>query len=284
MPSGHADEGGAGEAEAEADGHKHGHVDEHGHADADADEDVAADADRDVDVDVDGDVVRRASGGASPEGRQAPLSSRSSGASRRRTARDDGTRAGASGSSLHPMFPGPPTSRSLRAAFVAGAMTLACDRGASDRGASSTEASAPSAPAPRAPSLPSPSLPPLTPKPLAPLQILRFSFSSGVKAKEPVDFLEAAGPGQRVYAHMAFKNTNHEPRSVHVVFRVNAERRTALDLKIDPSQSYRTWAFNTLKEQDRSGTLALEVTDETGQTLLSEKLPIKATGKPGKGK
>jgi hypothetical protein len=69
-----------------------------------------------------------------------------------------------------------------------------------------------------------------------------------------------------------------------VVFRVNEERRTTLDLKIDPSQSYRTWAFNTLKEQDRSGTLALEVTDETGQTLLSEKLPIKATGKPGKGK
>lgn len=112
--------------------------------------------------------------------------------------------------------------------------------------------------------------------------MLRFAFSSGVKAKEPVDFLEEAGPGMRVYAHMAFKNTNPEPRQIHLVFRVNGERRTLLDLKVDSSQSYRTWAFNTLRDQDRSGQLTLEVTDETGQTLLSEKLPLKATVKPPK--
>lgn len=84
----------------------------------------------------------------------------------------------------------------------------------------------------------------------------------------------------RVYAHMTFKNPNPEPRQIHLVFRVNGERRTMLDLKVEPSQSYRTWAFNTLHKQDRNGELTLEVTDEKGQTLLSEKLPIQSTVRP----
>ncbi len=131
---------------------------------------------------------------------------------------------------------------------------------------------------------PAPSASSGPPEALPPLQLLRSSFTSGIKGKEPVDFLESAAPGQRVYAHLGFRNPGKETRKVHVVFRVNGERRTMLDLKVDPSLSYRTWAFNTLKDQDRSGQLTLEVTDETGQTLVSEKLPIKATGKPTKGK
>lgn len=53
-----------------------------------------------------------------------------------------------------------------------------------------------------------------------------------------------------------------------------------LDLNVEPSPSYRTWAFNTLRKQDRSGHMTLEVTDEAGKTLVSEKLPIKEAGRP----
>lgn len=115
-----------------------------------------------------------------------------------------------------------------------------------------------------------------------PLQMLKFAFTSGVKAKEAVDELTEAPAGKRVYAHMTFRNTNREARSVRVIFRVNGDRRTMLDLKVEPAQSYRTWAFNTLKETDRTGELTLEVTDEDGKHLYGDRLPIKATkGKLG---
>lgn len=166
-------------------------------------------------------------------------------------------------------------------ALLAALGLLAACKQAPDAGASAGPSAAPSAPAPW-PSA-APAGPATTEKkrdePPQPLQLFRFSFTSEVKGKEPVDKLEAALPGKRVYAHMTFKNPNREPRSVHVVFRVNNEKRTTLDLKVDPSASYRTWAFNTLKEGDTRGQLTLEVTDETGQTLLSEKLPIKQKGK-----
>jgi hypothetical protein len=141
----------------------------------------------------------------------------------------------------------------------------------------STEAQ-PSASASQAPP---PSAPPLRPAPREPappkpLQLLRFSFTSEIKAKEPVDRLDRAEPGKRVYAHFTFKNTNPEPRTIKLVFRVNGDRRTMLDLKIDPSLSYRTWGFNTLKDSDKSGELTLEATDDTGVVLTTEKLPIGA--------
>jgi hypothetical protein len=135
----------------------------------------------------------------------------------------------------------------------------------------------PSASAPAPPtSAPSVRPAPKEPAPPKALQLLRFSFTSEIKAKEPVDRLERAEPGKRVYAHFTLKNTNPEPRIIKLVFRVNGERRTMLDLKIDPSLSYRTWAFNTLKDSDRSGELTLEATDDTGLVLTSEKLPIGA--------
>jgi hypothetical protein len=168
--------------------------------------------------------------------------------------------------------------RALGAALLV--LTVGCQRDTAQGAAASSSAPAPPLPAPSASLRPAPSAPP-TP-PAQPLQLFRFSFTSEVKNREPADFLEAAEPGQRVYAHMAFKNSNPEPRVVHLVFRVNGERRTSLDLKVTPSQSYRTWAFNTLKDQDREGHLTLEVTDETGQTLLNERLPIKPARKTSK--
>lgn len=106
-----------------------------------------------------------------------------------------------------------------------------------------------------------------------PLQLLRFSFTSEVKGKEPVDRLERGVPGERVYAHLAFRNRGDESRPVHVVFRVNGERRTKLDLKVEPSWSYRTWGFNTLKVDDK-GELTVTVTDDEGLVLVEEKLPV----------
>jgi hypothetical protein len=137
---------------------------------------------------------------------------------------------------------------------------------------------APPAPSalPSASIAPAPRPAPREPAPPKPLQLLRFSFTSEIKAKEPVDRLDRAEPGKRVYAHFTFKNTNPEPRTIKLVFRVNGDRRTMLDLKIDPSLSYRTWGFNTLKDSDKSGELTLEATDDTGVVLTTEKLPIGA--------
>lgn len=120
--------------------------------------------------------------------------------------------------------------------------------------------------------------------PRPPLQVLRFAFTSEIKAKEPTDKLTYATAGERVYAHMTLRNRapnqRDEKRSVKVVFRVNEERRTTLDLKVDPSWSYRTWAFNTLKDDDK-GELTLQVTDDEGNLIIDEQLPIKP---PAKGK
>lgn len=137
----------------------------------------------------------------------------------------------------------------------------------------STIPSASVAPVPSAPPV---RPPPREPAPVKPLQLLRFSFTSEIKAREPVDRLERAEPGKRVYGHFTFKNTNSEARTIKLVFRVNGERRTMLDLKIEPSLSYRTWGFNTLKDSDKSGELTLEATDDAGLVLTSEKLPIGA--------
>lgn len=173
--------------------------------------------------------------------------------------------------------------------------SLSCGRGALLLGALAAwllSCKKPAEADPPAPVLSVPPDPPPAPRPppassareevKKPIQMLKFAFTSGVKAKEAVDELTEAPAGKRVYAHMTFKNPNREARSVRVIFRVNGDRRTMLDLKVEPAQSYRTWAFNTLKETDRTGELTLEVTDEDGKHLYGDRLPIKAAkGKLG---
>jgi hypothetical protein len=121
---------------------------------------------------------------------------------------------------------------------------------------------------------PSGSAPP-APAP-TPLQLLRFTFTSGVRGKEPVDVLDAAAPGQRVWAHFAVRNRSGDTRNLAVVFLVNGQKRTSLDLKIDPSWSYRTWSFNTLRKTDTEGEIVLNATEEQGAVLVHARLPIKA--------
>ena len=117
---------------------------------------------------------------------------------------------------------------------------------------------------------PSASIPP-APKP--PLQLLRFRFTTAVHGKEPVDELLAIAPSERVYAHVALRNRSGETRKVKMVFRVAGVDRTSLDLDVQSSWSYRTWGYNTVREGDK-GDVEVTIVDDTGATLVDEKIPI----------
>ena len=111
----------------------------------------------------------------------------------------------------------------------------------------------------------------------AQLQVLRLTLTSEVKQKEPVDELKEAGPGQRVWAHLAIRNRAPDARRVSVTFKVDGEERSTIDLQIASSWSFRTWAYNTLRAGDKSGELTVEVRDDAGNVVGQAKLPIKAT-------
>jgi hypothetical protein len=107
-----------------------------------------------------------------------------------------------------------------------------------------------------------------------PLQILKFRFTSGIKNRDPVDKLEHAKPGERVYAHFAVRNRTGRKRQITVVFAIDGKEKTKVDLAIDQSWEWRTWAYNTVAATEK-GTLTLSVTDDEGHPLLDEKLPIR---------
>lgn len=109
------------------------------------------------------------------------------------------------------------------------------------------------------------------------LQMLRLTLTSEVKQKEPVDELKEAGPGQRVWAHLTVRNRAPEARRVSVIFKVDGDERSTVDLPIASSWSFRTWAYNTLRAGDKSGELTVEVRDDAGAVIGQAKLPIKAT-------
>ena len=113
------------------------------------------------------------------------------------------------------------------------------------------------------------------------VQLLHFTLTSGVKNREPVDELDAAAPGQRVYAHAAIRNRTGRSRRVSLVFRVGGEERSTVDLTIDESWSFRSWGYNTLRAGDTSGELTVELRDDEGGLLKTAKLPIKPA-KPAK--
>jgi hypothetical protein len=106
------------------------------------------------------------------------------------------------------------------------------------------------------------------------LQLLKLVFTSEVKSKEPVDKLERAEPGQRVWAHFTLRNRG-DARTITVVFRVNGDQRSKVDLKVDSSWSFRTWAYNTLRAGDASGEITVEARDEAGVVVASASLPLK---------
>jgi hypothetical protein len=114
---------------------------------------------------------------------------------------------------------------------------------------------------------------------LKPLQLLRFTFTSSVEGKAPVDKLQIARPGQRVWAHLILRNRSGEDRCVHLIFRVDGQLRTEVDLDVGESWSWRTWAYATLRPTDSSGQLELEAIDDQSRVLAREHLPIVAAAK-----
>lgn len=168
------------------------------------------------------------------------------------------------------------------ALFASAALILvACDEPApaATLPASTTSAPAPSAPAPSATAIASAAArPSATASATTPsLQVLRLTLTSEVKQKEPVDELKEAGPGQRVWAHVTLRNRAPEARRVSVVFKVDGDERSTVDLQIASSWSFRTWAYNTLRAGDKSGELTVEVRDDAGAVIGQARLPIKAT-------
>ncbi len=116
------------------------------------------------------------------------------------------------------------------------------------------------------------------------IQMLAFAFTSEVKNREPSDKLDAAGPGQRVYAHLTVRNRTGATVPLTLTFSVNGEERSKVDLKADASWSFRTWGYNTLRKGDLTGELVVEIRDDQG-VVATHKLPIKGDGAkapPGK--
>lgn len=109
-----------------------------------------------------------------------------------------------------------------------------------------------------------------------PLELLKFRFTSEVKAKNPVDTLDHASPGKRVYAHLTLRNRSGRPRKVQLTFKVNDVVRTKLELDVGESWEWRTYGYNTLLAKDTSGTLSLDVDDDEGHPLIeNQQLPIR---------
>jgi hypothetical protein len=162
--------------------------------------------------------------------------------------------------------------------LAAAALLIACDKTES-----ATEAAAASASVAPTVSVPLPEASATAAKEatLAPLELQELTFTTDVKNKEPVDTLVAAEAGKRVWAHLRLRNRG-EPRKIRLQFRVNDDKRTMIDLQVEKSWSFRTWAYNTLLAGDTKGTVRLEVTDDTGAVLADTTVPIagKVQSKP----
>lgn len=107
------------------------------------------------------------------------------------------------------------------------------------------------------------------------IQLLKFTFTSNVRDKEPVDKLDAAKPGQRVWAHINVRNRTGSNREIDLVFRVNGKERSRVPLEIQASWSFRTWGYVTLRAADTSGEVTAVIIDDSGEEILSERLPIR---------
>ena len=107
-----------------------------------------------------------------------------------------------------------------------------------------------------------------------PIELLKFQFASRIENRQPVDKMVSSRPGDRVFAYLTLRNRSGRPRSVHLAFSVNGEKRTEMDLDVAESWSFRTWGYNTVLPKDKPGKLVLEVTDDEGQSVTEQQLPI----------
>jgi hypothetical protein len=108
-------------------------------------------------------------------------------------------------------------------------------------------------------------------------KVLKMVLTSEVRNKEPVDKLKSAAPGQRVWAHVTVRNRTDATKPIKLAFIVGNNERSKIDLKIDPSWSYRTWGYVTLRDKDE-GEVVAEVRDEAGTVMERMRIPIKGDG------
>lgn len=166
-----------------------------------------------------------------------------------------------------------PLAASLTPSLAALALLVACEEQA-PAPATQTSSAQPAGSAAKSPAPASASAAPVK----LPLQLLRFTLTSEVKAKEPVDKLDSAEAGQRVWAHLAVRNRTGVEKRITLRFLVDGDERSSVDLHVEPSWSYRTWGYNTLRASDKAGELSVEVRDDEGGLLQRATLPIKAKG------
>jgi hypothetical protein len=106
-------------------------------------------------------------------------------------------------------------------------------------------------------------------------EVKAIHFASDVKNKEPVDNLSSTPPGKRVYAHLLVRNRTAGTRVVTLKFSVDGAERSTVDLEVERSWGYRTWAYVTLKPTDK-GALRVVVTDDVGsEPIARAEIPIK---------
>ena len=160
------------------------------------------------------------------------------------------------------------------------ALALTACSGCDEQSASASPSDAAPPPSASAPSKPAPSA---TASASASadkgeFKVLAMVFTSDVKNKEPADTLKAAKPGQRVWAHLTVRNRQSDTKQIVLAFKVNGAERSKMTLKVDPSWSFRTWGYVTLRDTDSTGTVVAEVRDDRGNVMTSALLPIKVDG------
>jgi hypothetical protein len=109
----------------------------------------------------------------------------------------------------------------------------------------------------------------------AEMRLLKLTLAPGVRDKEPVSKLEAAKPGQRVWAHVTLRNRTGFAREIDLVFRVNGKERSRVTLNVESSWSFRTWGYVTLRPGDVSGDVSVSVVSDSGEEIGAAKVPIK---------
>lgn len=106
------------------------------------------------------------------------------------------------------------------------------------------------------------------------LEVRKLTLAAGVEKREPTGELAAAGPGERAYAHLVVRNRRNKTETVTVRFSVGGEERSSVDLDVQHSWSFRTWAYATPQKKDVGKELEVEVFERGGRSLARAAVPI----------
>jgi hypothetical protein len=108
------------------------------------------------------------------------------------------------------------------------------------------------------------------------VELLGLVLTSGIASKDPVDVVEQAKAGERVYAHLTIRNRTGRPREVVLRFHVEGVERANVPLEIGESWSWRSWGYATPRPADVGKKLTIELVDDEGRTLAERTLPVRA--------